>query len=388
MSLSPQRTDVLIIGGGIIGCSIAYFLRTQGIEVMVIEREEIAAEASSAAFGMLSPLGGLSGPAPFTDLILESWSLFATLIPALEAASGVDIQYQQIGCLHVALEADEVEPLRKLLQVGQARDIEMQWLTGDEARKLAPQLSPQVLLAVYIPEVGSIQAGAMTRAYAGAARRLGARFSEQTQATGITAHGARVMGVRIASGETIYCNHLVIAAGAWSAHCQQWLGVALPVSPVKGQILSLRQPEPPLKHVLSLGPSAALLKHGLGAGVGLIPKANGTICVGSTREWVGFDKSLSAGGVAALLNGALRLTPSLENAPIVNMWTGLRPWSADGYPILGRVPGWENVIVATGHGGIGFEASPMTGKTIADLVTTGQIPERLRAFGMERFSEP
>jgi len=92
------------------------------------------------------------------------------------------------------------------------------------------------------------------------------------------------------------------------------------------------------------------------------------------------------GGIAALLTGAMQIAPSLEHAPIVKMWTGLRPWSADGYPLLGRAPGWENVSVATGHGGIGFEASAVTGKVIAELVTTGQVPERIRTCGLERFA--
>jgi glycine/D-amino acid oxidase-like deaminating enzyme len=218
MSLSPQRTDVLIIGGGVIGCSIAYFLSTQDVEVMVLEREEIAAEASSAAFGMISPLAGLGGPAFLTDLMLESWSLFAALIPALEAVSEVDIEYRQIGSLHVALEADEIEPLHKLLQAGQARDIEMQWLTGDEARKLAPQLSPQVLSAVYAPAVGSIQADAMTRAYAGAA--LGGTLLRAD--TGHRHHGSR--STRDGCAHRVGRDHTLQSPG----HCSRRLVCALP----------------------------------------------------------------------------------------------------------------------------------------------------------------
>ena len=127
-----------------------------------------------------------------------------------------------------------------------------------------------------------------------------------------------------------------------------------------------------------------ILQHSWGSDLFLVPKHDGTIYVGSTVEHVGFDKHLTAGGIAALLTDVMQIAPSLEKAPIVKMWTGLRPWSADGYPLLGLAPGWENVSVATGHGGIGFEASAVTGKVMAELVTTGQVPERIRTFGLER----
>jgi len=381
-----QSTDVVVVGGGVIGCSIAYFLRKAGVEVMVIEREEIAAESSGAAGGLITQLGGLGGPPPFTALMLESWSLFATLIPELENASGVDIGYRQTGCLRAALDEDEGEQMRQLAPVCQSMGIEMQWLTRGEAREMVPMLTSQVLGAAYAPQVGSISASAMTRAYAGAARGLGAVISEYLQVTGFTTHASRLTGVQTVGGETIACNHLVIAAGSWSTKCGEWLGVDIPVCPAKGQILALRQPERPLKHSLMVGTAEMLIKYGLGSDLFLVPKPDGTIYVGSTVEHVGFDKNLTVGGIAALLTDAMQIAPSLEHAPIVKMWTGLRPWSADGYPLLGLAPGWENVSVATGHGGIGFEASAVTGKVFAELVTTGQVPERIRTFGLERFA--
>jgi glycine oxidase len=135
-----------------------------------------------------------------------------------------------------------------------------------------------------------------------------------------------------------------------------------------------------------MGASATLVRYGLGSDLFLVPKADGTIYVGSTVEHVGFEKHLTVGGMAALLTDAIQIAPSLEKTPIVKMWAGLRPWSADGYPLLGRAPGWENVSLATGHGGLGFEASAVTGRVIAELVTTGQVPERIGTFGLERFA--
>jgi glycine oxidase len=155
--------------------------------------------------------------------------------------------------------------------------------------------------------------------------------------------------------------------------------------PAKGQILALKQPERPLQRSLMVGAAEMLVKYRLGSDLFLVPKPDGTIYVGSTIEHVGFDKNLTVEGIAALLTGVMQIAPELEHAPIVKMWTGLRPWSVDGYPILGRAPGWENVSVATRHGAIGFEASAVSGQVVAELVTTGQVSERIRTFGLERF---
>jgi glycine oxidase len=165
----------------------------------------------------------------------------------------------------------------------------------------------------------------------------------------------------------------VVAAGAWSEHVGSWLDLNIPVFPARGQILSLRQPATALKHTI------------FGNGVYIVPKIDNTIYVGATIEQVGFDKSNTAGGIASLLASAIQLIPKLEHAEIVDIWSGLRPWSRDSYPILGRAPGWENVILATGHGPGGFELSAITGKTIAELISSGQTPALIQPFGLERF---
>ncbi|HZR42309.1 MAG TPA: glycine oxidase ThiO [Ktedonobacteraceae bacterium] len=370
-----RTTDVLIIGGGVIGCSIAYFLRRAGVEVAIVEREEVAAEASSAAAGLLAPLGALTGPGAFTDLVLASWSLARELLPALDEESGVATEYVRYGSLRVTTDAGEAAALRQQMTFWQALGIEAAWLTGEEARQREPRLADDVKAAIYAPLEGSFRPAGVTRAYAGAARRMGARFYDHTEVVGIQRNGSRVIGVQTAQGEVISCNHLVIAAGAWSAQCGEWLGFSIPVSPMRGQILSLRQPEPALKHIL------------FGNDVYFVPKIDDTIFVGATVEQADFDKRITAGGIAWILSSTLRLTPTLESAPIVKIWAGLRPWSPDSRPILGKAPGWQNVTLATGHSAMGFELSAITGKTIAELITTGQTPEIIRAFGIERFLE-
>ncbi len=366
-------TDVIIVGGGVIGCAIAYFLRKRGIHVAVLERGEVGAEASSAAAGLLAPLGSLSGPGSYADLLLASWKMFPTLIPELEKASGVHMEYEQTGALRVVRDAKHTGNLRKRMKAWEPLGLQMQWLTGDEAREREPLLDLDVTAAIYAPEEAQTKAPAVVRAFARAAARLGAKFYGKCEVTGLKCDGAVVTGVHISTGETIACNHLVIATGAWSARCGEWLHVTVPVSPQKGQILTLRQPEHLLRSMI------------FGEAIYLAPKQDNTIVVGATKEEGNFDTHITAGGIAWLLNSAIHLVPVLEHCAIDQIWSGLRPRSPDGQPILGRAPGWENVTLAVGHSSTGILLSPITGTCIAEVVATGNENELIKAFGVGRF---
>ncbi len=366
-------TDVVIVGGGVIGCAIAYFLRKLGVTVTVLERGEIGAEASSAAAGLLAPLGSLSGPGPYADLMLASWYMFPALMPELEKMSGVHIEYEQTGVLRVGRSAKSSANLRKRMHEWKPLGIHMQWLTGAEARQHEPLLAPDITAAIYAPQEAQTKAPGVVRAFARAAARLGAKFHGECEVTGLQHDGAKVTGVTTNHGETIACNHLVIATGAWSARCGEWLNVTLPVSPQKGQILTLRQPEQPLRSIV------------FGEAVYLAPKQDNSIVVGATKEEANFDTHITAGSIAWLLNTAIHLVPALESCAIEQIWSGLRPKSPDNQPILGRAPNWDNVTLAVGHGSTGIMLSPITGKCIAELVATGKEDELIQPFGVGRF---
>lgn len=367
-------TDVAIIGGGVIGSALAYFLRKAGVDVLVLERAEIAAESSSAAAGLLSPLGALEGPGAFTDLVMASRALILQLRPELEELSGSSMEYERRGSLRTASSAQTASHLRQQMGFWETLGWQLAWLTGEEARQREPALSSAIENAVYAEAEGSIKAAGVTRAYAGAARQLGARFLEHTEVTDIEHANSRVLGLRTAAGETIACAQLVLAAGAWSGLLGAQLQLTLPVQPARGQILALKQPAQPLRHIL-------FDEH-----VYLIPKPDETIFVGATVEQVGFDRQNTAGGISWLLTSAIHLAPVLADAPIARTWAGLRPWSADGRPILGHAPGWDNVVLATGHSGVGFETSAITGQALAELLTGHQTPAIIQPFGLERFS--
>lgn len=369
-----QTTDVAIIGGGISGCSIAYFLRKAGVGVTVFDQGDIGAEASSAAAGILSPLGSLSGPGTYADLLLESCSLFADLIPELEATSGGSVEYVQSGTLYIARGPHSVHNLRKRMQEWQPLGQEIYWCDGNLARDYEPSLALDVMAAIYVPQDGQLKAPKLTRAYAQAAAALGATLRDHTEIVDVQRQGARVTGITAASGETIACKHLVIAAGAWAARCGVWLDLSLPVVPQRGQILALEQPAQPLRRAI------------FGEAIYLGPKQDNTVVIGATKEEVGYDKRLTAGGISWLLSGAIRLAPSLEPCAISQMWAGLRPLTPDHHSILGRAPGYENVSLAVGHGSNGIMLSAITGQSIAALIATGKTPDVIQAFGMERFT--
>ncbi len=368
----PSTTDVVIAGGGVIGCSIAYHLRKAGVAVTVVEQGEIGAEASSAAAGLLAPLGSLAGPGPFADLLLASFALFPALVPELEEASGIRMEYEQTGALRVVRNPKNVFSLRKRMKAWQPLGLQVRWLTAEEARQLEPTLAPDVCAALYAPEESQVKAPQVVNAFARAAANLGATLRSHTRITGIQRQQDRVTAIETAQGETIACQQLVVASGAWSGQWSEWLRIKLAVVPQRGQILALRQPAPPLRHII------------FGEAAYLAPKQDGTVVVGATREEVGFDKHLTAGGVSWLLSTAYRLIPSLEQSAIEQMWVGLRPKTPDNLPILGQAPGWENVTLATGHGSVGIMLSAITGQTIAELLVSGTAPDLIRPFALER----
>lgn len=365
-----QATEVVIIGGGVIGCSLAYNLRKRGVDVIVLDRGEIGGQASNAAAGLLAPLGPLSGPGPFADLLLASFAMFRELVPELEEASGLCLAYVESGAIRAVRNPKRMAALKKRLEAWQPLGLRMYWLNGDEARRQEPLLAPDICAAVYAPEEAQIVAPQVVKAFAQAAQRLGADIYEHVEVTGLqyNANHTSVTGVTLVGKEPIACKHLVIAAGAWSAQCGSWLNLSIPVQPLRGQMLALAQPiEQPLRHIV------------FGEAAYLVPRDD-HIIVGATKEEAGFALEVTDEGTAWLRGSAAKLLPTLAESRIIAHWAGLRPKTPDTRPILGPAPGWENVTIATGHNSVGIMLSALTGQAIADVVTTGKMPELIRPF--------
>lgn len=367
-----HKTDVLIVGAGIIGSAIAYNLRKRGVDVMVLDREEAGSQASSAAAGLLAPLGPLSGPGPFADLLLTSFSLFPSLVPELEAASDLQLGYEQTGALRTVRNPKRVSNLKKRLEAWKPLGLTMHWLTGDEARQQEPLLADDVSAAIYAPEESQIQAPQITRAFSTAAQKLGAEFYTHVEVIDVKSKGEEITGVETDLGETINCSHLILATGSWAAQHESWFNISLPVRPVKGQIISVQKTTPPLKHIIFGEAAYIALKQE-------------RIIIGATKEEAGFNIQTTDEGISWLRDTAIRFIPSMQQSTLLSSWAGLRPGTPDKQPILGPAPHWKNVTLALGHNSVGIILSAITGQTIAELIATGHIPEIIRPFSLERF---
>ena len=369
-----RSAEVLIVGGGIIGCSIAYFLRKQGVEVIVLEKGDIGAQASSAAAGLLAPIRPLSQQDPFKALQLAGLARFAAFVPELEAASGINVGYEQTGTLRI-LPAEKIASTRTWAAAWQQAGYHIEVLTPEELYEREPLLSAGLHGAVSIADEAQVVPVQLVQAYAQAALHLGALFYAHTEVVALQRSETenRVTGVWTDQGDLLSCKQLVIAAGAWSAQCTTWLDITLSVRPVRGELIALEQPSSPLRTII--------FDEGVfDEDIYLAPKPNGTVVIGATKADVGFDTSVSAGGTLHLLEVATQLLPALASCSIRRMWAGLRPKTPDSRPVMGTLPSWKNVTIASGHGGFGVLLSIITGETIAELVTTGQVPEIIRPF--------
>jgi len=321
----------------------------------------------------LAPLSESAGPGPFLTLSLESLRLFAPLAEELLAETGMDILYRPTGLLRVALTEDEERTMRRRAAWQVEAALSPTWLDPDRARDLEPALTRSARGVLSYPQEHQVSGPALVRALLRAATDRGLTLREGVDVTGLQTEADRVIGVRTA-GETLLTDAVILAGGAWSGAWSASLRFELPVRPVRGQMVALRTAGTALRRIL--------YTHG---GY-LVSKPDGLTCVGATQEEVGFDSRPTAAGVADLLALVPRLAPGLADATFSHAWAGLRPATPDRMPIIGRVPGWQNVLVATGHFRNGVLLAPITGELIADLVRTGRPRMSLEAFDPGRFT--
>jgi glycine oxidase len=362
--------DVIIVGGGVIGCSAAYFLAREGLSVTLLERDGLAAHASGAAAGMLAPICESTGEGPLFELGVRSLAAFGELAPRLRELSGIDPQLVPSGILRVALSAEEAGHLRD--QVTRAPGHGLEWLEPPAARELVPEITPESFGALWSRREGHVYSPAVTRAYAGAAARLGAQIETGVPVLEWIQRDGRVMGVRTADGVKP-SGHVVVCAGAWTPFLRKQGIDPVPVSPVRGQILALTAPQP------GFGPIV------WGEGAYLVPKLNGSVVVGATEEHAGYDCRTTVAGIAGLLAAAPRLVPALAESAFLTAWAGLRPDTPDHLPLVGPVPGVEGLILAAGHFRNGVLLSPVTGELVAGTLLGRPRPAAAEALLPSRF---
>ena len=358
-----SRPDVVVIGGGAIGCAVAWRLAQRGWPVTLLERAEPGRGATWAAAGMLSPVSEVHDPA-FLELAEASFALYPAFIDELRVAAGVDVEFGTPGKLSFAYTPDDVGHLRI-----KSPDV----ISALDAGRLEAEVTTDVVGAVLFPRDGFVDNRTMGVALARAAERAGARMWTGQSVQSIESAGGSVQAVVLESGERIACETVVLAGGAWSSSIRG-LPRRLRVLPVKGQMVALRT-NVQLRHMLQ-SPDCYL-----------IPRSGQRVLVGATVEHVGFDARTTLAGVQALLTAARRLVPRLADAEIIETWTGFRPGTPDDLPILGPEPELSGLVYATGHYRNGILLTPLTAQLVSALITEPSASLPLHDFRADRFAD-
>lgn len=390
--MSERTADVIIIGGGVIGTSIAYYLTKLGVKPVLLERGDICAGTSGACDKAISMQS--KNPGLHLDLALESSAMFPSLGEELDA----DIDYHRYGGM-IAIENErQMAIMEKFVERQKNHGLPVEILGGDEARRRQPAFAPSVIAATYSPADAEVSPLKLTFAFARAARRGGADIRTGAEVRGLLMSDGRVEGVVTQAGN-IKASVVVNAAGVFAPAIGRMAGIELPIKPRRGQII-VTEPMPPMvrgeiwsaryivakynpEMIRSEDPEAADLGVGLAAG----QTAEGTLLIGGTREFVGYDTDVTPEATAAVLRHAVNILPFLAKVHVIRTFAGLRPYTPDGMPILGPVEGLEGFVVAAGHEGDGIALAPKTGKMIAEYIAGAETDKRLRGLALSRFQQ-
>lgn len=358
--------DVVIVGGGLIGGSIAFELARAGLRVALLDRQEPGREASWAGAGILSPAPEHAGMVPLLPLGKASLAIYPRFVAEVEEVTGQHVGYRPKGTLEVLFARDAAQELSTLVALHRGLGLACEPLRVEEASELEPELSEDVRAAALRPEEASVDNRGLTAAVLEAARRSGAEIHAGTGVRAIWREGSRCSGVLANTGR-FAASHTVISAGCFSAGIDG-AGVFAPVLPAKGQMVALRSQAVTIERVL------------WSERVYLVPRDNGRILAGATLEHTGFDKRVTAAGVQSILDAAIEIAPRLRDAEILETWAGLRPDSPDHLPILGPTD-VEGLLFATGHFRSGILLAPITAKLIREWLV-----EERTSLDCERFS--
>lgn len=361
-----QGSEVVIIGGGVIGLTTAYYLAGAGGTVTLLDRQSAGNEASWAGAGILPPSDPLRAVTPFDRLRALSQSLFPSLSTELQEATGIDNGYWVCGGIELA--AGEA-PL--LEEEWRGEGVEVAELTECQMRELEPELASDIGPGYLLPHLAQIRNPHHLQALKVACLKRGVDLAENVEVIGVRTAADRITAVATREGD-VHGNHFLFTAGAWTDDVLPRLGVQSGIRPVRGQIVLLRSKMPLLRHVLMHGSQY------------IVPRRDGRILVGSTEEHGGFDKRTTAQAVSGLIALAVRLVPALQQAEVEKCWAGLRPGSPDMLPIIGPVPGWSNASVGAGHFRAGLQLSTGTALLLKEMILGENLSLDASAFRLDR----
>ena len=355
--------DVVIVGGGIVGCLTGYLLAKEGLKVTLFEADSVGSHASGFAFGEMGATEGAGIPDPLLDFSIWSLQRHITLAAELKSVSGVDNQHQICNRLKLAFTPEEAADCRKDLQWQQkVKELQVDWLEPAEVVKMEPSANPDCIGASCVQGAGSVEPYRYTLAAWQSAEKLGVEIVPR-RVTGLVSEGGRCLGVTY-DGARVEAGTVVLAMGPWSGQASEWCRFQVAVEPLKGQILRLRHGGKPVKTSIHY------------AGSYVVTKPDGLTWTGTTEERVGFDDRPTPEARDKIMADLLTMAPSLREAELMQQTACLRPLSADGLPIVGRVPGWENLYLGTGAGRKGILWSTGMCHGLADLIldNAAQVP--------------
>jgi glycine oxidase len=369
--------DVLIIGGGIIGASIAFRLAQARLKVTVVDRAEPGSEASTAAAGMLAPQGEMVKPKEFSDFCFASRDLYPRFVAEIEELSGEQVGYRRDGSLLVALNEHQESELRELHHAQTRQGLPAEAWESAEVQRRIPGLAPDLRWGLFVPGDHRVDNERLMRALVKSCKRLGVQFETGQAVAKFNLREGHVESVETASAERgttakFSTGSYILSAGCWSGELAAPLGLKLPLRPCRGHMLELDAPaELPL-----------VVRAGLHY---LVPRAERRVLAGTTAEYAGFDKAVTAEGLRSVLEGAIRLAPRVKDFRFRRAWAGFRPDTTDHLPILGH-GAIENLILATGHFRNGILLAPVTAQVISELLLTGTTSHSLNLYSPARFA--
>jgi len=375
-NLVKKHFRVAIIGGGIIGCLTAWRLAQRGADPVIVERGRIGHESSWAGAGILCPIQPWLYPDAFTRLIEASLALYPDLQHELESRTGISPEWLGSGLMVPFFADDAVNHRQAALDWSERFDWRVEQLDARQAREAEPALAEDMQGALLWPEVGQVRNPRLLKALHALLQSEGVPLRDQTEVKGLIERSGRVCGVRLAGGDTLEADAVLLAAGGWSGELGKQFGVSLPVKPVKGQIILLKSRPGRLQHIV---------KHDRAY---FVPRRDGRILVGASMELVGFERGNTVAEVHDLLDGLLRLAPRLAHEPIEHQWMGFRPGTPDGLPFLGPVGEKPGLWVASGHYRNGVALAPITAKIMSGWILGEQPDIEMTYFLPDRPVQP
>lgn len=379
----PKTAEVVVIGGGLIGSSIAYHLAEKNADVVLIEKKGVASNTSGACDGMV--FLQTKKPGIHLTLALESAKMFRDLINVF----GIDIEYRNNGGMMVIESEEDLEAIKDFVQKQQKLGLDVCILDKGEAIKKEPALSDTILGATFSPIDAQVHPIFLNHAFIDSARTLGAKVFTHTEVTGIKLASSGVESIVTDRGE-IKTTTVINAAGIYAPEIGKMVGLDIPIKPRRGQVL-ITEEVPKLFNSIIISANTIAVKYGSNpqkptrGGVGVEQTESGNILIGATRELVGFNKETTYEGMNEIASHILEFIPKLRGINVIRTFAGLRPYTPDGLPILGKVDRVKGFVMAAGHEGDGVSLSPITGALIAELIEKDKTNPPLDEFRLERF---